>query len=410
MAWIENINKGFTITTGDGVKFSVNWLNARRAVDYNMTQYNFKGLTGTLVDRRLPMGRAYDLEIYFQGADNLIKATDFMDSAENTKAWTISHPMYGILQVQPLGLELDDSSFNATKISCRVIETISASFQKQSIDPVSTIEALKLSTDATFAVSFANTIPVPDIAVVTELSDNISLAQRLQLAFATITADAQKTRDAFNVANAALKNAVKDVNTAISTTQAMLNLPAVFEQSVFNRITFFINASNQLYANITSITLPDLKKIYENNTGSILGAMCLSTVTNVTATDYPNRNSVVQIIGLITDSYNDYIANLDAMQTPNNGELNSYVPDFDSYNALQQLMQFTLSNLFDIAANAKQQRTTTLANDSNVILVANTIYGLLDDDSTITQIINDNNIGRNELLILKKGRKIIYYV
>ena len=120
MSWIENAKKDFTIimqTKHGNITYTPNWLNARRSIDYNIAEFNFKNVAGTLVKRSQPMGVRYDIEIYFQGEDNLIKAQDFLDSAADPRAWTVSHPMYGQLYVQPIGLGFDDSNLNATKIT-----------------------------------------------------------------------------------------------------------------------------------------------------------------------------------------------------------------------------------------------------------------------------------------------------
>lgn len=411
MAWIEDINKDYKITTGDGVTYTVNWLNARRAMDFNYAIFNFKGVKGSLIDRREPMGRVYDVEIFFQGEDNLQRGKDFLESSENKKAWQISHPMYGPLYVHPISsLDFDDSSFNATRLTFRVMETIGAAMAKSLINPVDVIQSKKFATDAAFAQAFVTEIPAPTAADVSQLMTNVSTAERLQAAYATTLEDAETVANTFNAVNIAIDNAATDAFAAINGVQAMLNLPGNFIDTVFSRIRFLVRTGQALYAAATSITAPDLKKIYENNMAALIGTMCFSTVTNVTAQDYPNRGSVVEIIDTINTAYNEYLANLDQLQSANNGDTDSYIPDFGSINELNSLMYFTLSNLFSIAANAKQQRSMILADDSNVIQVAYDLYGLSEDDSTVTQVINDNNIGLNELLQLKKGRKIIYYV
>jgi hypothetical protein len=45
-----------------------------------------------------------------------------------------------------------------------------------------------------------------------------------------------------------------------------------------------------------------------------------------------------------------------------------------------------------------------------VINITHRFYGLDLADENITRIIDSNNIGINEILEVKKGRKIVYYV
>jgi hypothetical protein len=66
--------------------------------------------------------------------------------------------------------------------------------------------------------------------------------------------------------------------------------------------------------------------------------------------------------------------------------------------------------LFEIAISAQQERSILCDSDTNVILLAHRFYGLLLDDSTIQRVMDNNSIGISEILDIKKGRKILYYV
>lgn len=410
MAWIEDIKQDFVITTGDGKKYKPNWLNANRSIEYNISVFNFKGVKGSLVDRREPVGRIYDVEIYFQGANNLATASNFLDSAENKKAWTIFHPLYGSLYVQPMFLRVDDRSFNASKVTGQLMQTFGTPLVNPNISPVDLIQAKKLDTDITMSQAYAVNIPEALASDVAQMKVNNQTIERLSLAFSSATENAQAVVNAYNRANAKIDNAFSDAFGAVRAIQDVINLPATFSQSIFNRVNFLLGESIGLYGAITSITTPRLKRLYEHNVGTIITAMCLASVTNVQPNDYQNRRSVIQVVDLILTGYNNYIDNLCTLQTDRADRPDSYTPDFDGLNGLCTLVKYTLSNLFDIASNAKQQRVYVLPTDSNLVLLAYKLLGLQSDDSTIKQLQNDNGIGLNEILQIKKGREIIYYV
>lgn len=410
MAWIENIKRDYTITCGDGVKFVPNWLNARRSVEFNISVFNFRNIKGSKVDRQQPMGRVYDIEIYFQGENNLNIATDFMDSAENKKPWQVSHPMYGQLFVQPLSLSLDDRDFNVTKVTGQMMETIGNTLIKTNIDPIETIKAKALQTDITSATAYETNIPEALASDISQMQDNSTFVLNAQLAFATITQDAQAATNAYNQANAAIDNAASDTFAAIRGIQRLINLPATFSNTIVRRVNFLINTAAQLYSDITTLTTPRQKRLYENNMAAMYTTMCVASVTNPSASDYNYRVTVVQLIDTMLASYNTFLENLNVLQTDTGDNPDSYVPNFDTLNQLDSVFKFTIANLISIAENAKQQRFYTLPSNSTVILLAYKFYGLLPDDSTITQVINENALGLNDLLILKKGRVIYYYV
>jgi len=135
-----------------------------------------------------------------------------------------------------------------------------------------------------------------------------------------------------------------------------------------------------------------------------------NTAVNPTDSDYKTITEVTSVIDQLVDVNNTYIANLNALQTINGGDINSYVPNFTFANNLSILFNFVLSHLFVIAIDAQQKRVVTLTEDSNVILLAHRYYGLTVDDSTIERFMNQNNIGINEIMNIEKGREIIYYV
>jgi len=73
-------------------------------------------------------------------------------------------------------------------------------------------------------------------------------------------------------------------------------------------------------------------------------------------------------------------------------------------------MNFTLSNLFAIALNAKQERSIVLEEDNNLVNLTHRFYGLDAADENIDEFILNNNIGISEHLLIKKGRILRYYV
>jgi hypothetical protein len=209
----------------------------------------------------------------------------------------------------------------------------------------------------------------------------------------------------------------------------------MFIDGVKNRINTLVNQFNLVRESIGTLTRKADKKVYENNGGMIVSAIVLAAVTSYDDTvaqgfsdaadlqiddteledetprvDYANRNDVISTIETILEVYDSYLTDLDTLQTDNGGELESFIPNADCIIALNDLVNYAVSKLYDVALNARQERSIILEEDSNVILLAHRFYGLTPDDSTIDEIIRTNNIGLNELLHLRKGRKIVYYV
>ncbi len=411
-SWVEKIKTKFQITTGDGKVYAPLSFNANRSVEYNVAEFNFPNLSGTLVEKRRPMGTVYNLDIYFLGGDNIDVATDFQKSADNSSPWIISHPFYGRLIVQPISPIFHDNGnkiLNATRITVTVRETISRQALVATQSPNDVIAAQQASTAQHFADYYVNAIPVPSVKDITQMKSDLSDVEK---ALINIQANANNLKNAYNAANAAIDNAIGNISGAISAIQTVLALPALIADTIANRVGYLVSEFVALGAQIDNLHLvkPSLKGLWFLEAGTCISAICLAAITNISATDYVYSSQVMNIISQLTSNYNNYLAALDGMQTATGSEPDSWMPDATTMINLDGLVNLTLATLFDIQQNSRQPRTLTLTRDSNTIYIAWQIYGLLPDDSTIDQLIADNNISGIELLQIEKGRQILYYV
>lgn len=417
--WQNRIGTNFIIKMGDGKLYAVDYLNAKKSVEYNIAEFVFKNVSGSLVDRGRPRGVVYDLELYIQGDENLDVVKTFQKSADNPGAWTISHPFYDTLYVQPKGLSFDDAYYNVTRITGQVMETILPAGLKLSSSPPEKIQANGRAAIATVNTAYADKVLVMEPTDLQKLKSHIDgTYSRISKLINGYQADADSYFNAYNAANNVLNTALFDTGQIISKAVDLITAPAYFVDTVVNRIRMFEDQLRLYYQDIAAIesiylaATSNLKSLFENNAGSSIIGMCITTVTNVT-NDYIYRPDVLSVINSITDAYNTFIDNLNVLQSVSGGIIDAYAPDPNNIMAIQNLVCDTIDGLLSFYASAKQQRTMTLVYDSNIIIVANKLYRMQPDDSTIQQLIANNNIGHydmEEFLILKAGRQIIYYV
>lgn len=406
MSWIENIKSELVITTGDGKEFKPFWKPSQKVVEYNIAEFEFPNLYGTLVKRGMPKGTRFNLEIYFQGENCVEEARAFEKSSNDSRAWIISHPYHESMIVHPASLTFDYSKYNIVTITGAVIETLTEDKPKISLSPADKISLDKERTDENFNNAFDATPSIKDVNTLTQNNSNIYKEGSRGI---KNPIEAEAYFNAFSKANSAIANATAEPIAAMRAIQAMVNAPALFQQSVRSRISIFTNQFNQLRKIHPGITLRSTKKIYEHQGGALLSAQALAASTPITD-DYGNKINVLAVVDEIISNYNQYILDLDELQSETGGTPTSYIPDADSLNSLTQLINYTISNLFNIALNAKQERIVYIEDDSNLILLAHRFYGLKEDDSTIEELKNNNAISLNEILQIKKGRKIIYYI
>lgn len=409
MSWIEKITSGMLIITGDGKEYRPEWMNATVATEYNITEFDFPNIGGTLVKRTTNRGARYNIEIYFQGEDCLDISAAFRLSANDNRAWNFSHPLYGDLLVQPLGLAFDDSKMNASKITGTVVETITEEAPKGSIDPIDKINNDKENLNVVFEESFANTV-VPDTQDKTTLTNNIFQIYSKSIGQIKDALQAEEYFNAFNEANALILDATDEPLAAIRAAQTFINAPALFSQNVESRINMLVSQFVQLRNSVINATSYSLKKIYENNGSMLISSLAVCTANPFDSNDYVNRKAVIRITEIVLENYNNFISDINSLQGDNGGVDGAYLPDSESILALNDLVNFSISNLFDIAFNAKQERSIILEDDSNLILLTHRFMGLDAADENIKFFMDTNNIGLNEILQIKKGREIIYFI
>lgn len=409
MSWQDNINQPFTITTGDGIMYTPLWDATKSVVlsqEFNIAEFNFRKLKGTLVDRGEVKGNTYDIEVIFQGADHLIHAANFRKSAQDKRVWTVNHPYYGIIVCQPARLKYNNEDGNITRIQGTILETIRGDSLSGGVDPFDKIAVDKLAVDNALFTTYVAEVPVPEIKDVQAMTANVGKLDTSVSPLVKLTDDYNAFRNAVNAANSFIATATTAPGAAMAAIQSVITAPANFIDSEVNRIAMLTGAFAGFYN--YAVNLPrTLKKLYENNAGTAISTMCLASVTNIGA-DYTTRTAVVAIVQTILNNYSQYIDNLDALSTDNGGEPDSYIPDADSVNAISSLVNYTVEQLLIIAANAKQQQTYILPEDDNVTTLAYTLYGSAADD-IVDQLIADNGIYYTELLLIRKGREIIYY-
>lgn len=406
MSWIDKLQSPIQITTGDGRQYTPLWMPTSKSVEYNLAEFEFDGVSGTLVKRKLPKGRKIPLRIFFQGEDHLDQAAAFELSSADERPWTLLHPFYGSLTVQPVSLNFDNTAYNITEITGTLIETITEDNPRLRTDPRDTIVQKKEDADLAFNNGFDVT---PDRSDINTMTDTNNKMYELGNKFITVLEQAQDYYNTFQTANAAVNNATSQASIAMKAVQSLINAPALFVQSVQSRVGVMSSQFSSLRGTLKNITGKSSKRIYEFTGGSLISAQALAAADS-NESDYSNTTEVLDVIETINSNYIQYINDLDGMQSDNGGDPESYIPDPDSIRLMNSMVNYTISKLYDIALNSKRERSILLEDDSNIIIVTHRLYGLDPLDVNIDTIIKNNNIGINELVQLRKGRKIVYYI
>src|SRR4051812_32567908 len=117
MSWVDKLKNRIKIQMGDGKIYFPSWIPDHKRVEYNTAEFEFPNVEGTLVKRGTPLGRKYNLKLFFSGPDHLDDSDAFESSASDNRPWTIFHPYHGTIICQPTSLDFDNSNYNVTEIT-----------------------------------------------------------------------------------------------------------------------------------------------------------------------------------------------------------------------------------------------------------------------------------------------------
>ena len=413
MSWIERVQRKILFLLGDGAVFQPEYFDAQKVQDFNVSVFDFVGIEGTLVRRKKPKGRKFKIKIIFQGENNIEEANRFEESAKDPRHWHIKHPIYDDIRVQPLSLKYDNSVLNITTITGTVIETILGDFPGSLIVPQGLVGTRTALADDTAVFQFADDTVVIEgedvdnfnttidilssntLKVVegnTELSEYVNLTKEAKRDVATVTSDPLTATQSLR----SLINAPTTLGLGVFTTQRLLT--AQFDQ--FKTLMIGVNSAD------LSVTG---REFYESVQSIVLSTMFFNSAFPLPG-DYETRNQVFDLIAQLIGLYDSFLDDLDNLQLSDFSQLEVYIPNSETLTALDNAFSTTVSNLFNVALDAKQEKIIVLLKDSNAIELTHRIYGLDAEDLNLDTFVTTNELTINEHLNIKKGREIKYYI
>lgn len=408
MSWLQKVEKGISITTGDGRKYTPEYFITPKSTDFNIAEFNFPNVEGTLVKRGTVKGAKHNFVFVFQGENHLDVTFNFELSAKDNRPWIIEHPLYGNLRVHPTSLTYDSTGINITRVTGEFIETILDTFPQVSLNPKEFISIQSTNAIEECVVSTSNKL-VADSKLQKILDKLTKSIYSINSAITKSQEEAGDYMNIFNNALAQIDTIQSNLDSAIRNIGNVVNFPSRFVASIKLKIEGFQESF---------LTLDEIFKLPEslNNKvtyeffGTSIISSTVSTIAFSETTDFETTNDVINTIDAVLTMQNSFITKLDDLQNDTIGDEDAYIPNYDSLNEMNILVNFAVANLLDIATQSKQERSFYLEDDSNALLLTHRLYGLDQDDENLVKFMKQNNIILNEIIQIKKGRKIVYFV
>lgn len=408
MTWIDRIeNTTFTIRTGDGKLFYPALpIGYETSKEFNAMQFGFINVDGALVNRRRVKARSFPLNFFFTGEDNIDQAADFDLSCNDSRAWTVRHPMYGDITGQPISIKRGDPNLNATQFTVDFWETLTTQNPVAVIAPDEAISnrVTDFSTISPIDYSSKVSIKPADISQITnqENSTNDLINKILPADSYVIYQQAQYAMFT------SIDNMAADAATGIAAIQQVLLQPALFQLSVQDRINLLIALYNNTDVMLQASYNANNKAYFEATNGMIIASISLAMMLPLSS-DYQTRDQVNTVADILDGIYQDYLTILDAAYVPIGNPGTSFTSSQQSQDALQNVVFQTLIGLQTLAFNAKVERFVTLGTDSQLIVLVHKYLGLDVADANIETFRTINNLKNSFLFLIPKGTEIKYY-
>lgn len=411
MSWVQRINNQLQITIGTRT-FEPNWVKAVLEQEYNLSEYNYPEVKGTFVDRRMSKGRKFSFSLFFQGDDHLDVADDFMKTSEDTTTpWSVNHPLYDQIIVQPSRIRLDNSNQNVSILTVTATETITrtgsefvSSGRQIIVDNKDLLDAITLddfeaqmksigASDIAASAASVEAIAPAGIAAISEESEKIEFKNKIVAA----------QRDIINL--------IGEPRAAFASIQESIEFPFIVASSVKARVDSAVEMFERVvesFGNLTGLSRND-KVNLSSQASMIASGAAIASVTNLDEFPYESRTRVNSTFETVLSLGNSYIDLINSLETDTQTDVESFAMNPDVVDGVQLVIDTTLQQLVDIAFNSSQEFSIRNEEDSNPMLLTHRFYGLDSDDENLNKFIVTNGIGSNEMLIIKKDREIIYY-
>jgi len=406
MNWAQRLNDiKLEIETGDGQKFYPLWKDAKKSIKYNTEGFDFVGVEGTYVERKKQSGNKFPILLYFHGEDCIEQTRKFEYAARDSRPWTIHHPVYDAILVQPLNLEIDNSVYNISKITGVVWETINYKYPLYKLNVRITIVQISSDINTRAEEVFENKAPTDSSAIEPAVISSRMIGKKYDV-LTDVLEKVNILKDLVRKASSAAQYVLERPAFFMKQIQNLVDFPFIIKQSIEFKLTQLIETYNDTRALFVE---KEEFEMFEAFACSIVGTAC-KVASTPEAGDYKTRQDVLNAIDSIVNLNSSIIQTFDGTSL---GPVISaagvaYEPDADLAFNLDKIVNLTVANLYEIAYNSKQERTTILEEDDNIVNLAHKYYGSGDDN--LQDFMDANNLSFDEITHIPKGRKIVWYI
>ena len=420
MAWTDRLGPAAYISPG-GRRFAFSYENVSRTVNKKTSAFQFPGVDGSFIQDLGREGRQYPIRAFFSGPDYDIAAAAFESALLERGRGRLEHPLYGVITVVPFGTitRRDDlkTAANQAVIELVFFEALELVYPQSDGDLAGLTNA---------AISAANTAGAADFAAglnIELVADREGFLDTVNSIVSDIETQMQPIFDLQADAQRSFNRVQRSINRGVSVlVDQPLTLAAQFQQLIEApaRIVSDINARLDAYGNlarmITGYTAPAAPDQNDLNTFRINDLVANAAVVASVVSVVNNRFETQPVALAAADTL---LTQLDTIVTWRERTFNELaarttggrasVDTGGAYQGTQQAVAIGAQYLVDVSFTVPQERRIVIDRDRTIIDLAGEIYRRVDNE-ILDFLINTNQLTGSEILQLRRGQSVVYYV
>lgn len=436
MAWTERIKEA-AYTSPGGTRITFMYEDVTRSQGTKNTVFDFSDADGSFVQDLGRTGRRYPMRFIFSGDDCDLQAKQMEDALSERGQGTLEHPMYGNILVVPTGsITRSDglvTSANQSIVEVELMETNALIYPSPVADAAGEISLLDQIADAAQAAGFDQGLIDSTVSAISELqADYIAVQNAVTETLGPIADTVDTAQKLFTSIQASINNGLdvlvdQPLTLAYQTIQ-LIKTPARIVEQVSARINASanqlsqyaalsvsssgssssrikaigrLNAYSSLFNTITSIK-PETNVVLHNrdlHASSTASSMAVAAVN----TSFDRRKDAISAAEMILDT----MELLSAWRDTGFQDV-GIIDDGSSWQATQHIMAIAAGILVDQSFNLLNERRIFTTSDRTIIDLCFELYGTVDD--ILDDFMQDNNFSGDEIIEIKRGRSITYYV
>ena len=420
MTWQERLQANIVLTSPTGSVFTAEWSGNSRTVEKKLGIFTYPKLRGATVQDLDVGGDRYPLTIFFEGPDHDTEADRFFKACKENGAWSINHPVRGVLTLQLVFVTERISpveSGNITEFTTEWIEPLDPFVRPSLPELASGITAQVAQVNETAASQFVRNarqlnfkqierLKATAASVVTSVTDKLGpLYTQAAEINARVTSVIRGIQDT-------ISSPVLDVAGLAGQVQNLIQLPLLAIIDIPARITAYV----ELLSDILSLSPEDSGEDQINVavTQELAATSINTAIAQVAATgSLKTRSEAIGAAEVVSAQFIVMTDELDLSQEifqQNDIDL-QYFSQSESFSDSSVITAQAIAYLLEKSFSLSIEKRFILKIPRTPIEITITEYGTLGDgDENFDLFLESNQLAGNDILLLQYGREVVVYV